>query len=109
MIFKEAEITGSSGIISLDLIVYSIFYLDIIGNWIGNGSFGNVYDGIEKETEKKVAIKVFLPTNDSKSIERDINSGLDERLGSEYTIIYEEVSNYKEYIFAVMPLMKYSL
>jgi serine/threonine protein kinase len=86
-----------------------IFYLVIINKLIGNGSFGNVYEGIEKKTEKKVSIKVFLANNDSNSMERDIKSGIDERLGSEYTIIYEEVFVYKENMIAVMPLMKYSL
>jgi serine/threonine protein kinase len=85
------------------------FYLDIIGNWIGNGSFGNVYEGVEKESQKKVAIKVFLPNNDSKSIERDIYIGTDERLRSEYTIIYEEIINLEPNLFAIMPLMINSL
>jgi serine/threonine protein kinase len=89
--------------------IYLIFYLDIIGKWIGNGSYGNVYEGIEKNTKTKVAIKVFFPNNDSKSMERDINSGLDERLRSEYTIIYEEVLKLGENLFAIMPLMINSL
>jgi serine/threonine protein kinase len=89
--------------------LYIIFYLDIIGNWIGNGSSGNVYDGIEKETGREVAIKLFLPSNDSESIERDTNSGLDERLRSEYTIIYEEAFSLGKNLFAIMPLMINSL
>jgi hypothetical protein len=42
-------------------------------------------------------------------MERDLNSGDDSRLHSDYTIIYSEVFDFKGHVFAVMPLMKGSL
>jgi serine/threonine protein kinase len=93
-----------------DLLLYLIFLSDIVGNLLGIGSFGCVYEAAEKEEpQKKVAIKGFAPTGDSKSKDRDLNSGFDPRLCSAYTMMYMEVFEFNGHEFAVMPLMKCSL
>jgi serine/threonine protein kinase len=105
---KGCEITGLNE--KKCVIFYAFdFFLDIIGNCIGFGSFGYVYEAVEKESQKKVAIKGFLPNDDPKSMERDLDIGIDPRLYSEYTMTYVEVFNFQGYLFAVMPLMKTSL
>jgi serine/threonine protein kinase len=76
---------------------------------IGCGSFCVVYEAVVKGTSKKVAIKGFLTQDNSEPMERDVSHGLDPRLRSEYTIMYDEVFNSGESRFVVMKLMKSSL
>jgi serine/threonine protein kinase len=76
---------------------------------IGNGNFGYVYEAVEIDSGKKIAIKGFVPSSDPKSMERDLNRGFDPRLHSEYTMIYAELFDFNGCMFAVMPLMKNSL
>jgi hypothetical protein len=59
----------------------------------------------------KMAIKSFKPppAGKSKSIERDIRCGIDPRLMSEYTIVYQEVFEMQGSLSVSMPLMKITL
>jgi hypothetical protein len=88
-------------------------FLDIFGGCVGEGFFARVYRSIfhesEIKNEREVTVKVFLAKNDTVAMNQDLGNSCDLRLACQYTIVYEEVFDTKEFVCASMPLMKSSL
>jgi hypothetical protein len=65
-----------------------------------------------EEEKIEMAIKVFLPVVSEEGeieINRDLQHGLDSRLGSEYTVMYKDCFEAQGFQCVSMPLMKSSL
>jgi serine/threonine protein kinase len=82
--------------------------LDKIGKLIGQGGTAFVYSALLKEKNVEMAVKVFLPTYLS-SIERDLSTGFEKRLSTEYTLNYEDEFVGGKIQCVAMKLMKISL
>jgi serine/threonine protein kinase len=88
--------------------VFVYCFVDIIKKAIGDSTTSSVvYEAVIKELNEKVAIKVFLPTDDSKF--RDFEIGLNECFFSDYTLGYYERLIFEEYLCVSMKLMEGSL
>jgi serine/threonine protein kinase len=84
--------------------------LDVIGNIIGHGATAVVYESFLEEQNLKVAVKAFLSSKTKDlSMLRDISTGTDERLSSNYTLTYSETFFHDKFQCVSMPLMETSL
>jgi serine/threonine protein kinase len=83
--------------------------LDKIGKLIGQGGVALVFSALLKEKNVEMAVKAFFPTDSSFSIERDLSTGFEKRLITEYTLNYEDEFVAGEIQCVVMKLMKTSL
>jgi hypothetical protein len=82
--------------------------LDEIVKFIARGSYGSVHEALLKNNNRKMALKMFEQL-DTPSTDRDVSIGLRKDLLSDYTIIYEDVMEYKGFMYVSMALMTKSL
>jgi hypothetical protein len=68
-----------------------------------------VYSAVLKEKNVEVAVKAYYPTDNGHSIQRDLSTGFELRLNTEYTLNYEDTFNAGELQCVVMKLMTTSL
>jgi hypothetical protein len=68
-----------------------------------------VYSAVLKETNVQMAVKSYYPTDNSFSIERDMSTGFELRLKTEYTLNYEDSFTTGKFQCVVMKLMNTSL
>jgi serine/threonine protein kinase len=89
---------------------YFLFFVDVISKLIKKGGYGEVYEGIEKITNIKKAIKVSPAYGkEGQSMKREINIGFLKNIKSNFNISYEDSFEVGENHFLVMPLMRSSL
>jgi hypothetical protein len=83
--------------------------LDIIGELVGSGAAVIVYSALLKETNSQMAVKSYIPTEDNLFIKRDMCTGFELKLKTEYTLNYKDSFVAGEFQCVVMNLMKTSL
>jgi hypothetical protein len=92
-----------------DTYFFIYLLLDKIGELVGSGAAAIVYSALLKETNSQMAVKSYNPTENGFSIERDMSTGFELRLKTEYTLNYEDSFVAGELQCVVMKLMKTSL
>jgi serine/threonine protein kinase len=109
MILSEnSEYTGSLG--TCFFILRNVqFVLDKIGKSIDSGGAAVVYSAVLKETNEKMAVKSYYPTSNKFSIQRDMSTGFELRLETEYTLNYEDTFVAGDLQCVAMKLMTTSL
>jgi serine/threonine protein kinase len=76
---------------------------------VGSGGAAVVYSAVLKETNVQMAVKSYYPIDNVFSIQRDMSTGFELRLKTEYTLNYEDTFVAGELQCVVMRLMKTTL
>jgi serine/threonine protein kinase len=75
---------------SLSFSFFKKFFLDKIIDLIGFGGFADVYRCVSQDTNTEMAVKVFKPSFKKEPILRDVTTGFNRDLESEYTVKYRD-------------------
>jgi serine/threonine protein kinase len=90
-------------------LVNILLILDKIGKIVGNGGAAVVYSALLKEKNLEMAVKSYYPIDNNFSIQRDMSTGFELRLKTEYTLNYVDSFIAGEFQCVVMEFMKTSL